>query len=271
VWDVSPGAATFGTRRRASLERSSRAQRGTSQTTPNKIREVLRFAQNDKSVVNAILNSTLVSGFVLGWSIAWPPGPINAEMIRRSLLPSAAGGGFWSAWPLGLGATSGDFCWALGVTAGAGALMNTPRVRFILGVISFVLLLFLAGTYAIGAWRAAREHRDASLTNGLSTQIPRRRRGGYFLGFTLALASPFNIGFWLAVIGSQQRASHTFLNSLALASSVVLGALTWTLVLCLAVRQGARIFARPSWQILTQALTAVVMIYFAIRLGLQLH
>ena len=221
--------------------------------------------------MNAILNSTLVSGFVLGWSVAWPPGPINAEMIRRSLLPASAGGGFWSAWPLGLGATTGDFCWALGVTAGAGALMNTPKVRFILGVVSFVLLVFLAGTYAIGAWRAAREHRNTSLTNGLSMRSPRRRHGGFFLGFTLALASPFNIGFWFAVIGSQQRTSHTILSSLALAGSVVLGALTWSLVLCLAVRQGARIFARPSWQILTQALTAAVMIYFAVRLALQLR
>jgi threonine/homoserine/homoserine lactone efflux protein len=218
----------------------------------------------------AIFNPTLVNGFILGWSVAWPPGPINAEMIRRSLLPHSAGGGFWAAWPLGLGACSGDFLWALGVTAGAGALMNTPRIRLILGVFSFVLLLFLACFYAIGAWRAAREHRNLSLTSGLAARTSRRRSSGYFLGLTLALASPFNIGFWFAVIGSQQRTSHTFLSSLALAGAVVLGAVTWTLVLCLAVRQGARIFARPSWQILTQALTAVVMIFFAVRLALQL-
>jgi threonine/homoserine/homoserine lactone efflux protein len=149
--------------------------------------------------------------------------------------------------------------------------MNTPKVRFVLGVFSLVLLLFLACTYTIGAWRAAREHRATYLTNGLPTRSSRGRRGGYFLGFTLALASPFNIGFWFAVIGSQQRASHTFLSSLALAGAVVLGAVTWTLVLCLAVKQGARIFARPSWQILTQALTAVVMIYFVVRLAVQLR
>ena len=213
--------------------------------------------------------TTLVNGFVLGWSVAWPPGPINAEMIRRSLLPHSAGGGFWSAWPLGLGACTGDFCWALGVSAGAGALMNTPTVRTVLGVFSFILLLVLAGSYGVGAWRAMRRHRSLSLTSELP---PTRlgRRSGYLLGFTLALMSPFNIGFWLAVIGSQQRTAPTFYNSLALAGAVVLGAIAWTLVLCFAVKQGARIFARPSWQIMTQALTAVVMIYFAIRLALQL-
>jgi threonine/homoserine/homoserine lactone efflux protein len=227
------------------------------------------FARDDLVDVNTIFSSTLVNGFILGWSVAWPPGPINAEMIRRSLLAHSAGGGFWSAWPLGLGACTGDFCWALGVSAGAGALMNKPTIRLILGVFSLLLLLFLATSYGIKAWRAMRKHRLLSLTS----EIPARRsshRSSYFLGFTLALMSPFNIGFWLAVIGSQQRTSHAFSNSLALASAVVLGAIAWTLALCLAVKQGARIFARPSWQIITQALTAVVMLYFAIRLALQL-
>ena len=230
-----------------------------------------QLCDNSRDFVAPLRMTTLINGFILGWSVAWPPGPINAEMIRRSLLPHFAGGGFWAAWPLGLGACSGDFCWALGVSAGAGALMNTPKVRLILGIVSFALLLFLAYTYGIGAWRAAREQRNASLTNGLPARDSRRRSGGYFLGLTLALASPFNIGFWLAVIGSQQRTSPTFLNSLALAGAVVLGAVTWSLVLCLAVKQGARVFARPSWQILTQALTAAVMLYFAIRLALQLR
>jgi len=48
--------------------------------------------------------SPLANGYILGWSVAWPPGPIDAEMIRRGLLPKDRGGGFWSAWPIGLGA-----------------------------------------------------------------------------------------------------------------------------------------------------------------------
>src|SRR5437016_13980562 len=37
----------------------------------------------------------LLNGFILGWSVSWPPGPVNAEMIRRGLLPEKDGGGFW--------------------------------------------------------------------------------------------------------------------------------------------------------------------------------
>src|SRR5881394_1129911 len=124
--------------------------------------------------------SVLVNGFVLGWSVAWPPGPVNAEMIRCGLMPKHRGGGFWSAWPIGLGACTGDFMWALSVSLGAGALLNSPSIRH------------------------------------------------------------------------------------ALAGAVVLGAVSWTLVLCAALKLGARIFSRPEWQIMTEALTSAVMLWFAV-------
>ena len=209
----------------------------------------------------------LFQGFLLGWSVAWPPGPINAEMIRRGLLPKPHGGGFWAAWRVGLGACSGDALWALGVSLGAGALINTPKVRVALGLISLCLLLFLASVFLRSAWRA---YRDREAGGKLADKaVPQKKRGlpGFLLGFTLALTSPWNIGFWLAVIGSQSdRLSGSFFNSLFLAGSVLLGAITWGCVLSIAIKLGARIFSRPSWQIATQALTALVMLYFAAQL-----
>lgn len=213
------------------------------------------------------MNSILLSGLLLGWSVAWPPGPVNAEMIRRGVQPRSAGGGFWASWRVGLGACTGDFIWALAVSAGAGAIMNTPRVRMILGVISLALLLFLAVTFSIGAWRAAKKQNN----HDEMEMNQRRRLPGYVLGFTFALTSPWNIGFWLAVIGSQSdKLGGSFLNSVFLAAAVVCGALAWGFVLAFAVKLGARIFSRPSWQVATQALTALVMIYFAARLARQL-
>lgn len=209
---------------------------------------------------------TIVNGLILGWSVAWPPGPINAEMIRRALLPRELGGGFWAAWQLGLGACTGDFVWALGVAAGAGALLVSPRLHLILGIVSFCLLLFLAFNFARGAWRVAQKN-----VGGAS--VPRARgklatSRGYLLGLTLALTSPWNIGFWFAVVGGQGAAQGhtTFLGSLTLAAAVVCGAIAWTIVLCTALKLGARIFARPAWQVGTQVVSALVMLFFATRL-----
>ena len=216
--------------------------------------------------MNGWTGATIVNGLVLGWSVAWPPGPINAEMIRRALLPLARGGGFWTAWQLGLGACTGDFIWALGVAAGAGALLASPRLHLALGVISFLLLLFLAFNFARGAWRTAQTNVDGASIPGSAGQSSISR--GYFLGLILALTSPWNIGFWFAVVGGQGAAQGqtTFLNSLTLAAAVVSGALAWTIVLCTALKLGARIFARSAWQVGTQAVSALVMLFFAVRL-----
>ena len=218
-------------------------------------------------------NTTLLSGLILGWSVAWPPGPINAELIRRGLLPRTAGGGFWPAWQVGLGACTGDFCWALAVSAGAGALIDTPTIRQVLGAISLVLLLCLAAIFIRGAWRAAQHHQfDPTPANDSVDRKKQRRLPGFPLGLTIALTSPWNIGFWLAVIGSQRgRLNGGFAGSLLLAAAVVCGAATWTLVLSLAIKLGARVFSRPGWQIASQGLTALVMLYFAAQLVRQMH
>ena len=70
------------------------------------------------------IGGLVAQGLLLGWSVAWPPGPINAEMIRRALAR-----GFWPAFAVGAGASSGDFAWAVAVALGAGALADLPGVR----------------------------------------------------------------------------------------------------------------------------------------------
>lgn len=215
----------------------------------------------------------LLKGFLLGWSVAWPPGPINAEMIRRGLER-----GFLPAWAVGLGACSGDFLWAVAVSLGAGALMTLPGVHWVLGVVSVALLLFLAWTFGRGAWadwRASRRQRTETEGNAFAVASPVRPRrfdstgGGYLLGLTVALSSPWNITFWLAVIGGQAGERLGVGASLCVAVGVVAGAVLWGSVLCGAVQWGAR-FAAPSWQIITQGATSLLMLFFAVRAVLRL-
>lgn len=221
--------------------------------------DVGRAAAIPSATVSAA--STALQGLVLGWSVAWPPGPINAEMIRRGL-----GGRFWSAWSVGLGACCADFLWALGVALGAGALAHVPGVTATLGVVSLGLLVALAAIYARGAWRAARHPAAAVAAPGRFDSA----RGGWLLGFGMALSSPWNLAFWLAVIGQHAGTPAAGLaTSLLLASAVVLGATAWSLTLCTAVRLGAR-FATSWWQVATQAATALLMLVFALALARRL-
>jgi threonine/homoserine/homoserine lactone efflux protein len=118
--------------------------------------------------------------------------------------------------------------------------------------------MFLRG--AVRSWRAWRADQP----------LPKRRaldstRGGYFLGVGMALSSPWNVAFWIAVVGNTQSAGALTLGrSLVVAVCVVLGASAWGLVLCSAVRMGAR-FATPLWDAVTQGATGVLMLGFAAR------
>lgn len=198
-------------------------------------------------------------GFALGWSVAWPPGPINAEMIRRGL-----GAGFRSAFPVGLGACSGDALWAIAVMLGIGFIVG-PAARFGLALVSTALLLLLAGLFLCGAWRAWHQYRTASEV-APSRGAP---RAGYFLGMTMALTSPWNFAFWLAVMGRPQSLANGIGGAAVVAAGVILGAATWCVVLCGALQRlrlagGRRGWDAP-WRLVAQGMTGILMFGFALQ------
>jgi threonine/homoserine/homoserine lactone efflux protein len=197
-------------------------------------------------------------GFLLGWSVAWPPGPINAEMIRRGLAY-----GFAPALGLGLGACAGDALWAVAVVLGAGALLAAPGAHLALGVLSTVLLLLLAGLFLRGAWRGLRSWRAGA------APPPSGRfetgRAGVALGLSMALTSPWNVAFWLAVIGRPETSQQGFAGSLVVAGAVILGAALWCVILCSSVVLLRLSFRSAAWEVLAKGATGLLMLYFAAK------
>jgi len=165
--------------------------------------------------------SAPANGYILGWSVAWPPGPINAEMIRRGLLPKDRGGGFWSAWPIGLGACTGDFIWAFGVSVGAGAPAQLGRDSA--GVSDRKSRTAFISRGSFRHWGVENLSRSSQCRVSSAKKRTTRR---FLIWSFVVLMSPWNVGFWLAVIGSQPGQSASVRQSLAIAVAVVLGALT---------------------------------------------
>lgn len=201
--------------------------------------------------------SLLAYGFVLGWSVAWPPGPINAEMLRRGLAH-----GFGAAFAVGLGACSGDALWALAVALGAGLLIGSGARWALLGG-SSVLLLVLAALYLRGAWQAWRAARRES---GVALpQRPSSVRGSYLLGLTMALTSPWNLAFWLAVIGSAGGGQGRLGSAFLVAGAVIAGAALWCVIFCSTVSRLGAAFGSVAWQVLAKGATGILMFGFAVR------
>ena len=204
------------------------------------------------------LASLVAYGFLLGWSVAWPPGPINAEMVRRGLAR-----GFLPAFAVGLGACSGDALWAMAVALGAGLFVG-DGARAALLWISTALLLLLAAVFLRGAWQGWRALGQGASVSTAADAAP-RLRGGYLVGFGMALTSPWNLAFWLAVIGRAESQLRGAGSALVVAGAVLLGAASWSLVLCTAVARLRLTFGGPAWQLVAKAATGLLMLGFAVH------
>jgi len=202
--------------------------------------------------------SLIAVGFLLGWSVAWPPGPINAEIARRS-----SSGRFASGVMLLIGASSGDAIWALGVSLGVGLLFTNPTLRLAMGVVSIGLLIALAFLFLRGAWRALSAPAELEAT---AAAKPEGVGGAYALGAAMALTSPWNVAFWLAAMGRPELAGADAAHLLAMAGAVIAGANTWGLLWAGAtawLHRGLAGAAKRWWTILVDAATGALMLYFA--------
>ncbi len=196
------------------------------------------------------------TGFLLGWSVAWPPGPINAEIARRCLAR-----GFWAGFGLLLGAVTGDTIWALLVALGVGAVLTRPLLHLALGVVSIALLLALAAVFLRGAWRDLRAPPGAAAPPVRFDST----RASYALGATMALTSPWNVAFWLAAVGQPELTRYGVAALLVVAASVIVGALAWGLLWSAAVVLLRRRAAGRGWAVAVKTLTGALMLYFALR------
>jgi threonine/homoserine/homoserine lactone efflux protein len=202
------------------------------------------------------LASLLIEGFVFGWSVAWPPGPINAEIVRRGIAR-----GFVAAYTVALGAASGDALWAISTAAGAGFFFANATARVVLGIASTALLLALAVIFLRGAWREWGADRSAPTAPGRFDST----RAGYGLGLSMSLTSPWNIGFWIAVMGRPELAGRGILDSLVVAGAVMAGALSWCLVVASAVTLLSVRADTHWWEIIAKGATGFLMLGFAVR------
>ena len=193
----------------------------------------------------------VLEGFLLGWSVAWPPGPINVEIVRRG-----TNRGFIAAWLVGCGAFCGDFFWALAMSSGASVLARNEMVKLVLAVLSTAFMIFFA-VMLLKSWLRGAQPVTPTAPSA-------RASNGFLLGLTLSVSSPWNAGFWFAIAGQSAEMGQGMYYALLLAGSVMLGAATWVLLLSASSSLGRKLFS-AKWQHHSELAAAVLMFYFAIQ------
>ncbi len=211
--------------------------------------------------MSASLSALLATGFLLGWSVAWPPGPINAEIARR-----CASGDFWAGIAVLVGASSADALWAVAVALGVGLLFAAPSARAGMGIVSIALLLALAALFLRAAWRAFSRG-DTPQRKPEAPQKFASARGGFGLGGAMAPTSPWNVAFWLAAMGRPELAGARAGSLLVMAAAVIAGALTWGVIWASSnalLHRGLDGAAKRRWTIFVDLATGLLMLFFAV-------
>ncbi len=131
----------------------------------------------------------MLSGIVLGLSVAAPIGPVNVAVIRRGLVF-----GFFPAWMMGLGAAAADTFYVTLVFLGlAPILAESVLFRIALWLIGGAFLIWIG----VAGMRVRAVSRKIENDNN-----PRAEIHPFLTGLGMTLLNPMTIVSWLAVGGA---------------------------------------------------------------------
>ncbi|MFX0207103.1 MAG: hypothetical protein ACFFDT_14030 [Candidatus Hodarchaeota archaeon] len=140
----------------------------------------------------------------LGFTLAAPLGPINAEVIKQALDKTVSEKLAWGlAIITGIGAMTGDFVVAFSALTVGGEILihifSNVVIKFLLFSVNIVLLGFL-GVSALFSKPVPLEN-ESNIQNGSSDMSNLRLIRQYFTGFSLVVTSPWSY-FWWASMGT---------------------------------------------------------------------
>jgi threonine/homoserine/homoserine lactone efflux protein len=207
--------------------------------------------------------SLLPQAYATGWLVAAPIGPVNLEIIRRSLTRRLLCGLL-----VGLGATCVDASYLIVFTTGFGHVLTTyPSLSRGLYLIGGALLTWIG----IGALREALRY----LQRGMGevqrierTEMTRWARfaeslpGHFLLGVAMTAANPMTLAFWssLALNFAELPMSQRLLAS----GFVWLGAFSWVLTLMALLAFARRWVGARLYALVTSA-GGLCLLFFGLR------
>ena len=154
--------------------------------------------------MNGFLIETWIFIAFLGFTLAAPLGPINAEVIKQALDKTVSEKLAWgSAILTGIGAMTGDFVVAFSALTVGGEILvhvfSNAIIKFLLFSVNIVLLGLL-GVSALLSKPVPLEYQTSN-QNDSSNANSLRLIKQYFTGFSLVVTSPWSY-FWWASMGT---------------------------------------------------------------------
>lgn len=167
----------------------------------------------------------LLQNILLGVSLAAPIGPLNIEIIHRTLKQGIKAGIL-----LSLGATAADVTYLLLVFFGITAFIDQPMVKTFIWLFGAIVLFYLGYQSAKEFWQKEKLKR-----------VPKKQRNSFLVGYAIAISNPIGIAWWLGVFGSVLATlppGTPKLLALLYSSTLFIGVTAWEFGLALLVHRG---------------------------------
>lgn len=197
--------------------------------------------------------------YATGWLVAAPIGPVNLEIIRRSLHGGLRNGLF-----VGIGAVTIDVCYLTIFSVGLGAFLKVPGVSLAMYFLGGGFLAFLGG-------QALLEGRRYLMRHEAPTDAPEEEKKRFFgnsplscflLGLVMTGTNPMTIAFWSAL--SLQFADLPLTGRLVASAALFAGCFSWVLTL-LCILRFARSWVGPRMFGVVTIAGGACLLYFGIR------
>jgi L-lysine exporter family protein LysE/ArgO len=205
----------------------------------------------------------LLAGFICGFVVSVPVGPVNLTVINHALRK-----GFRDAFLIGAGAIAAETLYATLMLWGHASILDEPRVRTTLRVVAVVVITALGIRYLV--FKPARL--DASEATAEKVEELWHHPRSFFLGFSLTISNFMLVVLWatlVTVLFAHEWVVPVRQSRLLCATGVFLGGLVWFFLLAFFVSRAHRRVKNETLLVLVRS-CGVLFLGFAVLLAYKL-
>ena len=176
----------------------------------------------------------LLAGFIAGFVVAVPVGPVNLTVINQALRR-----GFGAAFLIGIGAMCAETVYASLMLWGHASILSAPRVVLAMRIIAVIVIGAMGARYLL--FKSARVSASEVTAQKLDEHWHHPR--SFFLGFALTISNLMLVVVWATVVTllfAHEWVVPTLVSRLLCALGVLCGGSTWFLLLAFFVSRAHR-------------------------------
>ena len=193
----------------------------------------------------------LLSGIILGFTVAAPIGPVNIAVFRCALAS-----GFRPAWVIGLGAGIADAVYVVLVFLGLAPILGQSfAFRLALWGVGGAFLIYLG----VSGLRLRK------MFSAITAETPPRTELHPFLvGLSITMLNPMTVVSWAAIGGAffaMFAVDANIANGLILAGSVFLGSVLWSGVVALTTHAARRLVSARVLRVVSMVASLALLVF----------